>query len=140
MEHTSLQANKEELDMLLSHTHPSIVSLQESFLKKKNNVISFKGYSCYHSYATEVNDVAHDGSAILVNFSTPHRQLNLQTCLHAVAIRVTCRKTITVCSIDLPPSMVFNTSEFYDLLQQLPPPILITGDFNSHSTLWGAQN
>ena len=131
-----LQANKEELDMLLSHTHPSIVSLQETFLKK-NKVITFKGYSCYHSYATEVNDVAHGGSAILVTSSTPHRQLNLQTCLQAVAIRVTCHKTITVCSIYLPPSMVFNSSDFYDLLQQLPPPILITGDFNSHSTLWG---
>ena len=96
--------------MLLSHTHPSIVSRQETFLKK-NKVITFKGYSCYH-YATEVNDVAHGGLAILVNSSTPHRQLNLQTCLQAVAIRVTCHKTITVCSIYLPPSMVFNTSDF----------------------------
>ena len=123
-----LQANKEELDMLLSHTHPSIVSLQETFLKK-NKVITFKGYSCYHSYATEVNDVAHGGSAILVTSSTPHRQLNLQTCLQAVAIRVqavairvTCHKTITVCSIYLPPSMVFNTSDFYDLLHSFLHP------------------
>jgi len=84
---------------------------------KKSLHITFKGYSCYHSYATEVNDVAHGGSAILVNSSTPHRQLNLQTCLQAVAIRVICHKTISVL-----PSMVFNTSDFYDLLQQLPPP------------------
>jgi len=59
------------------------------------------------------------------------------TGLQVVAIRVTCRKTITVCSIYLPPSMAFNDNDFYDLLHQLPPPILITGDFNSHSTLWG---
>jgi len=45
MEHTRPAANKEELDMLLSHTHPSIVSVQETFLKK-NKVITFKGYSC----------------------------------------------------------------------------------------------
>jgi len=36
-----LQANKEELDMLLSHTHPSIVSLQQTFLKK-NKVVTLK--------------------------------------------------------------------------------------------------
>ena len=78
-----------------------------------------------------------DYFVFLVTSSTPHRQLNLQTCLQAVAIRVTCHKTITVCSIYLPPSMIFNTSDFYDVLPQLPPPILITGDFNSHSTLWG---
>jgi len=33
--------------------------------------------------------------------------------------------------------MAFNTNEFNDLLSQLPPSVLITGDFNSYSTLWG---
>jgi len=42
----------------------------------------------------------------------------------------------------LPPHQVMHSpvwpvSDFYDLLQQLPPPILIIGDFNSHSTLRG---
>jgi len=74
---------------------------------------------------------------MLVKSSVPHAQLNLHTSLQAIAIRVTCRKTITICSIYLPPSMGFNTNDFCDLLHQLPPPILITGDFNSHSTLWG---
>ena len=78
-----------------------------------NKVITFKGYSFYHSYASEVNDVARGSSAILVNSSTPHRQLNLQTCLQAVTIRVTCRKTITVCSTYLPTSTVFNANDFY---------------------------
>ena len=131
-----LHANREELDMLLSHIQPSVVSLQETFLKE-NKTINFKGYSSFHSFASEINGTPHGGSAILVNSSVPHTKLNLYTSLQAVAIRVTCRKTITVCSIYLPPSMAFNTNDFYDLLHQLPPPILITGDFNSHSTLWG---
>jgi len=84
-----------------------------------------------------MNGVAHGGSDILMNSSTPHRQLNLQACMQAVAIRVTLRKTITVCSIYLPPFMAFNSNEFDDLLSQLPSPILTIGDFNSHSTLWG---
>ena len=33
--------------------------------------------------------------------------------------------------------MAFNSNDFNDLLSQLPPPVLITGNFNSHSTLWG---
>jgi len=32
---------------------------------------------------------------------------------------------------------LLRSRRFYDLLNQLPPAILITGDFNSHSTLWG---
>jgi len=99
--HTWPAANKEELDILLSYIHPTIISLQETFLKV-NKIVIFKGYSSYHSYASEINGVAHGGSAILINSSTPHRQLNLQRCLQAVAIRVTLRKTITVSSIYLP--------------------------------------
>ena len=114
----------------------TIISLYETFLKE-NKIVTFKGYSSYHSYASEIYGVAHGGSAILVNSSTPHRQLSLQTCLQAVAIRVTLRKTITVCSIYLPPSMAFNSNDFNDLLSQLPFAVLITGDFNPHSTLWG---
>ena len=122
--------------MLLSPIHPSVVCLHEAFLKE-NKIITFKAYSSFHTYASEINGIAHGGSTILISSSLPHSQLNLQTSLQAVAIRVTCRKTITTCSIYLPPSMVFNTNDFYDLLQQLPPPILITGEFNSRSTLWG---
>jgi len=133
-----LQANKEEPDMLSSYIHPTIISLQETFLKE-NKIVTFKGYSSYHSYASEINVVVHGGSDILVNSSTPHRQLNLQTCLQAIAIRVTLCKTITVCSIYLPPHMAFNSNDFNDLLSQLPPPVLITGDFNSHSTPEGAM-
>jgi len=64
-----LQANKEELDMLFSHIRPSIVCLQETFLKE-NKIMTFKGYSSYHTYDSEINGVAHVGSAILVNSST----------------------------------------------------------------------
>ena len=45
----------------------------------------------------------------------------------------TCQKTITVCSIYLPPSMIFNSRDFIDLLNQLQPPVLLTGDFNLHA-------
>jgi len=74
--------------MLLSHIHPTIISLQETFLKD-NKIVTFKGYFSYHSYASEIIGVAHGGSTILVNLSTPHRRLHLQTSLQAVVICVT---------------------------------------------------
>jgi len=129
-----LQANREDLNIVLSHLHSSIFCLQETFLKK-SKIYTFKGFCCYHSYATEVNGIAHGGSSILIKSSTPHAQIGLRTNLQAVAVRVTCHKTITVCSIYLPPSEVFNSTDFYDLLRQLPSPVLITGDFNSHCAL-----
>ena len=44
-----LQANRDELDLLVSHIHLYVLFLQETFLKKDND-ISFKGFSSYHSF------------------------------------------------------------------------------------------
>ena len=96
-----LQANGEELDLLSSNLDPTVICLQETFLKE-NKDINFKYYSSYHWYASEANGIVHGGSSILVKPSTPHRQIKLQTGLQAIAIRATLGKTITVCSIYLP--------------------------------------
>jgi len=53
----------------------------------------------------------------------PHKSIasiKLQTGLHAIAIRATLGKTITVCSIYLPPTMVFQILKI-SLLNSLPP-------------------
>jgi len=44
-----------------------------------------------------------------------------------------------VCSIYLSPSSKFNINDFDNLITQLPPPILLLGDFNAHSSLWGCS-
>ena len=38
-----------------------------------------------------------------------------------------------------PPTMVFNSTDLEDLINQLPLPFVIAGDFNSHNTLWGCN-
>jgi len=35
--------------------------------------------------------------------------------------------------------MVFNFTDLENLVAELPPPILLLGDFNAHSTLWGCS-
>jgi len=87
-----LQANMKELDVLLSLVHPSVICLQETFLRESKK-ITFKGFSSYQKPAQEVNAALHGGSAILVNSSTPHRQLDLHTGLQVVAICISCQKT-----------------------------------------------
>jgi len=96
-----LQANREELDLLSSNLDPTVICLQETFLKENRN-INFKYYSSYHRCASEVNGIVHRGSSVLVKATTPHRQIKLKTNLQAIVIRATLGKTITVCSIYLP--------------------------------------
>jgi len=133
-----LQANSEELNILLSNFNPVLVSLQETFLKPSKTT-TFKNYSLYNFPSEESNGTIHGGIAILVNSAVPHSQIQLNTNLQAIAVRATFHKTISVCSIYLSPSSKFNSSDVDNLITQLPPPILLLGDFNAHSSSWGCS-
>ena len=55
-------------------------------------------------------------------------------------IYVTLYKEITICSVYIPPLFSLNSQHFDSLLQQLPSPYIILGDFNGHNILWGNKN
>jgi len=133
-----LQANREELNILLSNFNPILVSLQETFLKP-NKSTAFNNYSSNSLPGEESNGTVHGGIAILVNNAIPLSHIQLNTSLQAVAVRVTCHKTISICSIYLSPSSKFYSNELGNLIAQFPPPVLLLGDFNAHSTLWGCS-
>ena len=46
-------------------------------------------------------------------------------------------KSITICSLYLPPHCKFSKHDLENLINQLPRPYLLLDDFNSHSKLWG---
>jgi len=126
-----MQANREEreLSILLWNFNPILVSLQETFLNP-NKTTAFENYSFYSLLGEESNETVHDGIAILVNNAIPHSHIQLNSSLQAIAVRATCHKTISVCSIYLSPSSKFNSNDFENLTAQLLPPILLLGDFN----------
>ncbi|GFT43341.1 putative RNA-directed DNA polymerase from transposon X-element [Trichonephila clavipes] len=45
---------------------------------------------------------------------------------------------VTVCCLYLPPNAVIHQQDLNNLVDQLPAPLVILGDFNGHSTLWGS--
>ena len=56
-----------------------------------------------------------------------------------MAVKVTAHKIITLCSVYLPPRnhFHFNPKDLQDVIDQLPSPFILMGDFNGHYTLWG---
>ncbi|GFU46754.1 putative RNA-directed DNA polymerase from transposon X-element [Trichonephila clavipes] len=56
----------------------------------------------------------------------------------AVALRIHSTSLITVCCIYLPRNAVIHQQDLNNLVDQLPAPFVILGDFNGHSTLWGS--
>ena len=59
-----------------------------------------------------------------------------------MAVKVTAHKTITLCSVYLPPRNNFNFSlkDLQYLIDQLPSPFIFMRDFNGHHNLWGCED
>ena len=132
-----LRTRNEELKLLIHDFSPGIICLQETML---GNFLFNPGlnYSIFNSFPP-AGDRAHGGAAIIVNKSLQHFPILLQTNLQAVAVSVCLDKKITICSIYLPPDLNFDTNDLQLLVNQLPAPFLLLGDFNAHNPLWGSR-
>ena len=128
----------EELLLLLTLLRPSVFCLQGTYLKPEDT-FTFKGFNTYNHIHSDCLR-ASGGSSILVHSSCPQREIKLKTDLQAVAVSVTLEKEITLCSIYIPPSFALRPKHLNSLLQQLPSPLMLLGDFNGHNVLWGSKD
>ena len=121
-----LRASREDLELLCSEFRPLALALQECQMKIRQPI---KGY----------NFIQKEDAAILIHESCPYTGLKPHTDLDAAAaiISLPNRRSVTVVSIYLPPSVQISKRELERLLSQLPTPILLLGDFNAHSPIWG---
>ena len=132
-----LRTRTEDLKMLLNEHNPGVISLQET--KLGNNLYNpGLNYDMYRKNPRD-NDHPHGGVAIIISKALQHTNIALNTDLQAVAIRVCFEREITICSLYLPPRSSFTLNDVQALVNQLPPPFLVLGDFNSHSPLWGGN-
>ena len=111
------------------------VCLQETFLKD-TDTITVRGFNLYHK-CHKTENRASGGISILVNENVTQSVVTLNTNLQAVAVKVTAHKTITLCSVYLPPHnhFNFNPKDLQDVIDQLPSPFILMGDFSGHHTL-----
>ena len=78
----------------------------------------------------------------MIHFTEPHRKIDVNTNLQPIAIKASLNKSITICSIYIPPNKRISQNDLENLLLQLPQPYIIhvCGDFNGHSELWGCSD
>ena len=132
-----LRTRLEELKVLLRESNPGVICLQETKLGPEvfNPGLNYNIFSS----APRAGDRTHGGAAIDVHKSLQHSPLPIVTDLQAVALTVVLDKQITICSIYLPPRAAFTNADIQSLLDQLPSPFLLLGDFNAHNPLWGGD-
>ena len=130
------RANFNELCLLCNDFLPSVIALQETFLQT-SIPSSFTGFNIIRKDVD--SDHPSGGVALMIHHSVMFSELTLDTPLQAVAARVSLHKTITICSLYLPPTTPIVKEDLMHLFQQLPSPFFILGDFNGHSPLWGSD-
>ena len=133
-----LRANYDERQLLLNDYDPAVVCLQESYLKEPNNV-TFRNYNLFNTFA--VGDGRGTGGvAIIINNKCPSSQIHLKTNIQAVAVCITLHRTISICSIYIPPRSKIVEKDLDEIVNQLPTPFLLLGAFNGHNFIWGSDD
>lgn len=126
------------LSKLIDDTNPAIICIQETNFKDQN-FKSLKNHNCYHKNRMGAGS-ASGGVAIYVTESIYQSEITITTNLEAVAVSVLLdSKKLCICNIYLPDSYTFSQQELQDLVDQLPTPFILVGDFNSRSPLWGSR-
>lgn len=125
------------IQILKKKFSPGILCLQET---------NFKNFECgqlrgYTATYKNRSNAAHasGGVATFVKENIPCEEILLITPLEAVAISVSIPQKLTICNVYLPNSYNLKKRELHNLVQQLPKPFIVVGDFNSHNPQWGSS-
>ncbi|GBN87600.1 hypothetical protein AVEN_206551-1, partial [Araneus ventricosus] len=132
-----IRSKFQDLKGLVNYFHPVCIGLQETFLSS-NNPLELRGYNSVRKDAATGSN--HSGGVYISTSNLyPSIPLTLHTSLQAVTVQVHARTLDTVCSVYLPPHDVISQQDLDVLVDQLPTPFILLGDFNGHSILWGSD-
>ena len=129
-----------EMSDTLKNLVPTLTSSPSQTQTTKSKWIQKQSVSNTAKCILKALCTAQDGVSVLVNNNIPHKQVQLNTAIQAVVVRLTLHKDITLCSIYLSPNKPIIDDNLNNLLSQVPTPYILLGDFNGHNTIWGSNN
>ena len=92
----------------------------------------------YNAFCDSPEDAVPDqGMITLVQWDVPAYGIALATNLQALAVRVEFGRAYTICNLCLHSNRRLTTQDLQSIINQLPQPYVIIGNFNSRHHLWG---
>ncbi|KAG5862917.1 hypothetical protein JTB14_002287 [Gonioctena quinquepunctata] len=126
----------EYLKLLLTEHNPICVCIQESHLKP-GQPYSLRGYQISRrDIAPDLR--AHGGVLTMIRNDIQFENVDIQSRLQVVAIRIKAPVLLSICNIYLPQDN-WQENDITHIIEQLPTPFLLLGDFNAHNPLWGSE-
>ena len=131
-----LKNKKPFLEQLFWKNKPLVAAVQELKMKKDNNFNTNISDYTYIDERLETEGNAAGGVGFYINKDVVFHRIKLETSFQAIAIHAYLHKRVTICNIYINPQQNFTQADLEHLIAQLPKPFILTGDFNSHHTLW----
>jgi len=78
--------------------------------------------------------------ATFINSNYHSEEIFIKTNLEVVTVNVIIKNLKTICNKYLPNSQDFISSDIKNIINQLPSPYILLGNFNSYRPLWGCTN
>lgn len=137
-----LRGRLPELQLLISQFNPIALALQETMVPESKITPNFiKGYNLF--IHENPDNPYKTGTAIAIRNDIPHRRINFSSSLLAIAVEIDFPFKITLISVYISPTRQLTRtlkSRLIKILDNIASPVLLMGDFNGHSTLWGGSS
>lgn len=131
-----------ELQQLLDQHQPVVVALQEIKTKKKKDTDRMDKQGYEWRFCFKASDGHSSGVSLGIDRNVPHQFLDVRSPLQCIAARVEWPTVATFASIYIcrEDGQAEIERKLDDLIAQLPGPVVLLGDFNAHSQLWGGTH
>lgn len=127
-----------DLKLIIQDFSPKIICLQETNITDNYQYPKLPNYNSYYKNRVDYKR-SSGGVAIFVDSAFPSSPLSINSNLEVVAASVLIDTKISICNVYLPNHTEFSIEDINNIINQLPSPFIITGDFNSHNELWGSK-
>ena len=119
---------------LIESYQPIIMAFQETHLANDCN-IKLKPYNCISKQGT-FNRSHHGGVVMYIHDSCPYQEIKIDTQYQIVAERVNIGRpyAMTIGNVCIPGSSQLILDEICEIVNSIPKPVIIMGDFNAHGT------
>jgi len=133
-----IRNKKDEILNMIEAQKISIIALQETKLWKECE-LRLPRFNCYRKDG-HYNRMPHGGVSIYIHEHIPHNVIQIDTPIQAIAVRVNIGQLITICNVYSSRSHTLSEELLNTLYNQLPPPVILVGDFNGFNPLWGCNS
>ena len=132
--------NYNELLLIINNKLPHIIALQETHLiPSLNSPTAPKNFKMYQNNDVSLQQTAKRGVALLVSKSVQHNLVNINSDILNVALEIYAETPFVVINVYISPNEGLNPNSLQRLIDNINKPIVLIGDFNAWSPLWGSS-